>query len=734
MRWFSQHPRADDLVAFSRDRLDAPTRTRVSAHARACVHCQRSLRVLMALRDASAPAPDAPDFILERALASRAAGERYILPAAAESAVRVHPRARLLAASAAAVVVATIGAFALLPGSVEAVGSSSMLTMVPARPHARDTIRVSYRPGAGLFADEDTLVLRASLRVPGDRSYPAAVPRTRVRPVAMLIRGKGGEFTASFVLPDSVVYASLVVENRDVSRIDRDGGHAWELFVHDSKGQPTYESLDQRTHDMMGQSWEEGYATAKRLTVLYPDRVGSWAWRRNFDSWLLGPQAADSVNKSFAKRLDALIRRAKSWDRLSEGDAETIFFESMVRARRGNAADSAEFRYWLERVTREYPHHPQLGQYYAFNFSPAEYRKPAFMLDSLEHLYANLQPLSGHARSLLTVALQASTRANDDSAYARWAGRLYAHSPEDLALALAERPAFRLVAMESIRSLLAANNDSSISRRGLMETAAQYRLRLDDGRSKLLAALGRALVAEGGVAAGLDTLNLAARGTWDVSLFRSLRAVYRTAGDSAGVMAMNARVSVDPRTNVDTASRLAAAGRLQVGAQHWDSLVGFARGEMLGRLLARAIESPLRKAPTLVDSTGKTMTLRSLSAGAPVAIIIWSRNCGAAIDRLPEIAKTFARLSAQGKRVLFVADEAPSSGVREVLAKYAWKFPVYYDARGEVTTALASFGTPGFYVLDAAGHMRFNFAEESADVIAQMDAVASEGSRPSSTR
>jgi hypothetical protein len=325
--------------------------------------------------------------------------------------------------------------------------------------------------------------------------------------------------------------------------------------------------------------------------------------------------------------------------------------------------------------------------------------------------------------------MQAAQRAGDDSAFFRWTSRTYARSPEELALALIDRPSFRRRGMESVRALLAANSDSSIGKRGLNETRAQYRLRSDDGRRSLLAALGRALVAEKQVAAGLDTLNRAARGTWNRSLFRALRDAYGTAGDSAGVTAMNVRLSVDPRTNVDSAALLTTDGRKRLGAQHWDSLAAAAKGELHARLLERASITSLRQMPTITDSMGASHTLRSLSAGRPAAVIIWSQNSGAAIERLPEIQRAYERLAAQGTRVFFVADEGSSAPLRQTLKKLGWKHAVYFDTRGELVTALTAFGTPGFYVLDGAGRIRFDFAEQAADVIGQMEAVASEGSR-----
>ncbi|MEO8333679.1 MAG: TlpA disulfide reductase family protein [bacterium] len=250
--------------------------------------------------------------------------------------------------------------------------------------------------------------------------------------------------------------------------------------------------------------------------------------------------------------------------------------------------------------------------------------------------------------------------------------------------------------------------------------------RADGSRRAVLAALGGSLIADGRTNAALDTLRLAAQGSWDLLLFNNLRAAYTVAGDSMGVQVMRARAVVDPRTPADSVVALTAAGRGQHANAQWDALVNDARHEMHARMLERALVRPLRGAPTLDDAEGKKHTLRSLTEGKPTAVIFWSRHCGFAIEALPTILAVADRMTRERSRVLFVVDEPPSADIKRYLASRHWNLPVYHDTRGEMLSAFAAFGTPAYYVLDETGRIRFNEVTGESELIAQVAALRDE--------
>lgn len=634
-------------------------------------------------------------------------------------------RGRTLAA-AAMVLVAAVTLFNR-PRDAKATSPHSELIVTPARPRAGDTVRVRYRPPAGMFGEAKSVVLRARLRTPLDRMY--TVPAHQVRVVATLRRTASAAHEGSFTLPDSFVFASLAVEDAAVTRVDDNDGRLWEVLVHSPDGRPTYEALEQRVNDMMGRSWEEGYATARRLTELYPDRVGSWAMREFFERALLGEAGGDSVAAAYRPRVDSLVRAAKNRDALSYGDIGTIFWRMWTGAQQ-SSADSVEAEYWWRRIGEEHPRHEQVAQRLAIDLGQRFPKQPAVLLDTLERLYPALVPIQGPGGHVFNTALRAANELGDDVAYRRWLGRSLSGAPDSassMALALATRPATRREGMTALRAQVNAPAAKLATTRGLTETKAEYERRAEKVRRRMLATLGRALVAEGQTRAGLDTLALAGRGVWDVALFRDVAAAYLAAGDSAGASAMHARLAVDPRTPSTSADSLARAGRARLGATRWDSATTAARREMHARLIELSLSRPMRGTPRLRDAAGRSYALRELTGGEPAVVIFWSRHCGAAISALPSIADAIVRLRRGGTPVVFVVvDEPPSRELAEYLAKQKVTWPVYHDDGGATRTAFANFGTPGYRVLDAAGRIRFDYVESAAELIARVGALQSE--------
>ena len=728
------HPADDVLAEFATDALDAPSRERTATHLRGCARCQEVVRFHIALdRAIGAPAPAAPKAILAEALAARASGVRRILPIADDVLEnRALSRRRLgwssaIAASIVVVALATVGR----PHDVTASAAQSEMRITPANPRPGDSIHVLYRPSSGLFGGHSEVVLRARLRTSGDGMYGGSVPGARVRPVATLHRSSSGDYTGGFVLPDSIVFASMVVEDSLAAHVDDNGERLWEVMTYAADHKPTFAALNQRVSDLMGRSWEEAYATSKRMTQLYPDRYDSWSLRVFFERALFGDAGADSLAKAYDARMEALIAAAKARSSLSDAEIGTIFFDRRARAHRPSvtAADTTEFEYWLNRMLREHPRHMQLAQHYAFQFTPAQWKHPEHeMLDSLERLYARFAPLTGVGSNLALSGERLAESMHDDAAYRRWTERYEGmdggESSYGLGLALLKRPQFRHDGQAMLRRVLLSSPEAFARTRHLQEDRMAYLRRVDDTRRKILSGLGRSLVDDGHTRAGLDTLALAANGSWDPELFNSLRAAYSAAGDSMGVETMLARAVVDPRTPIDSVTAFNAAGRAAT-KDRWNSLVTDARREMHAQLLSRSIVRPLRGSPSLDDADGHGHTLRSLAAGKPTAVIFWSRHCGFAIQALPDIADVAERMTRTGNTVLFVVDEPPSAEIKKYLAARHWKLPIYHDTRSEMLNAFASFGTPAYYVIDDAGRIRFDEVDGVGELIAQVEALRS---------
>jgi hypothetical protein len=83
------HPREDQLLAFQDHRLDDQRRRRLAGHLSGCQRCRNVVQAHRTVRGVFAlEAPFAPDGVLERVLASRAAGTIVMLPVAEPDARR----------------------------------------------------------------------------------------------------------------------------------------------------------------------------------------------------------------------------------------------------------------------------------------------------------------------------------------------------------------------------------------------------------------------------------------------------------------------------------------------------------------------------------------------------------------------------------------------------------------------------------------------------------------------
>jgi len=723
------HPSLARLTAFAADELDARARGHTARHLRECARCQDALRFVRSLDVAAAPAPPSPpEALRRRILASRAAGERIILPGQLTAPSRSAWRWRIATGAAvAALVLASLRIFG--PSDALAVTERSDLTTSPAAPTRGSALQVRYRPGSMRFRGTTTLALRARLRTARDEAY--SVPASQVRRLTTLRRDADGTFVGRVTLPDSIVFADLAVESLDSSRVDANDGHGWEVLVAESDGRPAFDALYQQANDMMGRSWERGYAAMRRATDLYPGQIEGWIYREFFERAIYTGATADSVTQAYRVRLDSLISSAKARPRLRYEEIGSVYFRTYAAAVRSGAtrADSTEWTYWWNRIRTEYPRHEQVAQRLPY-FMDAKLLGHRAALDSLESLYHALSPITGLGRALFNRAQQLMTDGDDPATVRRWLERAAAGSPDSarrMAMSLSARPAFRDEGMQLLRTLLRDSSARLVRVRALESNANEYDREVADQRRRMLASLGRALVVQGNRKAALDTLRLAASGTWDPALFAELAATYLQAGDTLAAYRMDARLVVDPRTSASHADTLAADGRRRLGAQAWTSALTSARREMHERLLERSVVRSVPESVTLRTRDGREARVHELAGGKPAVVIFWSRHCGPALEATADIATLIARLEAEGTRTLFVVNEAPSTDLDRALAGLKITWPVYFDSQGSLANAMNIFGTPSYYVLDGAGRVRFDYAAEVLDVAAQVEAVRSEG-------
>jgi hypothetical protein len=698
------HPNRRRLEAYADGTLAGARARAVAAHLVRCPRCSRRLDALRSLERAAAglaaPAPDPT--LIDRALARRVAGERLILPAAGVPLVEAGAGGRrrrwagrgiAAAAALALLVVATRNG--------ELAASTSDLQFRPAQPTAGAAVEARYRPGSAL-AGEARVALRARLRAPDDEMYESGAGIPRI--VAILERQEDGSFRGSFQLPDSVVYALLVVEDEAATVIDTNQRRGWELLVHDAAGTPVEAALQQRSHDMMGRNWELAYETARRRAELYPG-LFAWSSLRFFESAALGTEDHEERAAAHRAWLGALHDSLAPLPALDGDVAGAMMWYAY------GAQDTSLIAYWEERFEREHPAHPLAVQNrVVYRIGAPNRDRPARALELLEALWDEVGYRHGNQ---FNVALQYARRLGDVAALQRWYRRSleqYPASAGSTGAAFVAYPELREDGMALLRERIGVLDRNAPERRRLFRTLVEQEEANRTEQRRWFAALGRALHQTGHTQAALDTLRLAVDAGWDTDLFRTVADVRHAAGDAAGAVELWARVAVDPTT----AAVFADSARARAPLADWAPAIDLARAEMHRRTLAGSVTRALPRQLAVLDADGRRRNLHDLFDGRPGAIVYWSRNCGPALDALPSILRVAERLRADSTPFILLVDAAPSDELRAYFEENRVDMPIAYDSRGEVMRALVAFGTPTYFVLDGQGRVRFEEAELGA--------------------
>lgn len=731
MRWFSRHPDLERLSRFL-DHEDDKERDRVAAHLAHCGRCRRALAFLRDLREASGE--DAghtpPEGLREQIVADRRSGNRVVLPAGDPPGARRALPVRGIVAAAVVLLVAA-GLLARLP-SASAHDVGGELTLTPKAPTRGATIHATYRPGATL-EHHAPLVLRARFRTPHDPPYN----HTLVTRTAAVLRREGKMFSATFQLPDSVVYAVFAVEDTAADVVDDNYGQFWELIVSNSSGKPLLAGLDERAKDMMGRNAEAGFSTAQRMVREYPNDLDSWAWLQAFQSWL-GWTDVDSVRAMHAAKARAFDRRLRA--RASVPDSlvgQMYWYVASL------GTDSAMTVRWRDRLMRQAPSNSFAVQERLFEIlrGLGQSHDTAAAMAAFDTLWTRapkgrlpedrLLQVGGLAYSIAlatkrpglihTWSARVEAGERTDAGRHQWARQVASD------LAGTDVPALRQEGLRGLRQELGWLARPHPEARGLGQTRAERQDDVAATRRRLLGSLGRALIATGERKAGLDTLALAASAGWDPDLFRTIASGRLAAGDTTGALGMDALIAADPRTD-STFARSIEPLVEHVGERAWKAQLDSARIEFAHRMLARSVSKSPQGSVTLVDSSGARHDLSNLTQGHVAVVVFWSRFCGAAVQALLAIDSTAERLRREGVPVESIVEEAWSPALQHFVQDKDLRMPVYSDSKGNASKAFNNWGTPQYYVLDRRGRIRFEGVAMS-DAVAQVQALRMESNR-----
>ncbi len=649
----------------------------------------REMKTAIARLPTTAASPE----LLERIHERLAANEHVILPLADPPLASARWRV-----AAAAVLVLAAGAglwFAWPTATLTAGDIRGELTFTPATPRAGATVQVTYRAPTTL-ASGGRLVLRARYRTPRDEASQWA---TRQTVAAELEKARDDLFRASLRLPDSVVYAAFAVEDADGRIVDSNARRLWELLVHDRDGRPTIDALKQRENDLMGRNWEQGYETARQVAALYPDRVASWSGLLFYEKFVLSESHLDSTLAAHQARLKAFHHRLAPRASLTADDLGWMLWYAR------SVGDSTLERYWRDRLEREAPASPLAVQERAIAIGNRAWndKDSVRALADLDRLWDEAGPAHGN---LVNVGWSMAQRVGEPAALVRWADHYLVMNPRDsswIATVFTRYPALREEGMQRLRRELRDFQTRNDSRRALERTVDEQRTADAERARQLLVALGDALVASGRTKAGLDTLKLAVREGWDVSLFRRVAEIERSTGDTAGALRLLAMVAADPATEELTGA--------SVDSTVWARLLQDGRSEMRRRLLDMAVRRRLPPEVRLEAAGGSAARLDTLTRGRLTFVAFWSRHCGPSLEELPALERLTARLRQQGVAIVAITDERVSDDLRRFLADQKLTFPVYADTWRQASRAFSQWGTPSYFVLDADGLVRFEYRE-----------------------
>ena len=692
------HPRFNQLNRFADGDLGARARARIARHLAECTRCRS---IVQSIRGISREAPslldeDAPAGALESVLARRAAGERIILPSADPLPVKKFDLRVAAAAAAVLTAVAAAGIVILNPSSLSA--DHSELRFVPEHPTAGATIQVEYRANSFL-ADNDRLVLRARFRRPNDRTYRRTSHQVNA---AELIRDSQGVFRGSVVLPDSTVYAVFAVEDSTGQRADTNGEALWELFAYDGE-RPSFASLKQRYAELMGRNWTEAARNAKLTAELHPERIESWYMLSAFERWVPGGRGQDSVLAVIADRADSLHGRFADDSSLSRDDVAMMYWVAF-----SDSKDSEITDFWWNRLAREAPNHPTRVQHLARRTYDDYPDDLDARLDRLEEIWEEY----GQAHEFLpSAAYYAASQLGNTRAMEIWKPRVEAMRPWpqwSMVSDFVRHPELREAGMISVRDLLMRLDAISETDRYLLEPVDLFKARQDSARRLYLATLGRALIAEGDVAAGVDTLDLALATGWNADVFSTAAEAKMELGDSAGAIELFSWIAADPTTDSALKTQAESAALAMVDGGRWANLVANGRSEMWQRLLTdAATHASYLDDPSVADSDGDAVPIRALADGRVLLLVLWHYSCGPPGERtLTQVDSLRRRWADVDAEVLVVTDGAPTE-MLEFVESSGLDLDLYYDAYGEVKQSFDWWATPSYVVIDDQFRMRY---------------------------
>ena len=590
------------------------------------------------------------------------------------------------------------------------------LTFLPDYPKSGERVDVVYQP-IKVFAGQSRLQLRARLRTAQDDGYNHGMGAATV---ALLEHQGDGTYRGSFVLPADAVYAAFAVEDAAGADVDSRAGRFWDLLVHDDDGRALFEALEQRFNDYMGRDQLEVLQSAQAMVRLYPDHPGAWGMLRAAEGWVLGEQGAE---ERLARHRGQLRELDRALAQQQDLDADLI--GHMYWNARGLREQELTAR-WRQRLLDEHPGHFLAVQDRMMALHGEHREDPTVLLGELEALWQLANDSRGR-KGVGRLGFATSRQIGDAEAIIKWAGRSVELSPSDrghIARLLSQSDTTRKEGIRWLRAELSRIDSEGHSSRPLGASVQEHRQSMARRAADLRTSLGDAMMATGRIPEAIAALESATLVGWNSQRFQSLGEAQLASGNHKAAIDAFAAVAADPATAPEVVDRL--RGKLEASADIWEQAIALAREEMIQRTLqsARAVALP---AADIVLPDGSPGRLEDLVSDEPMVIAFWSRDCAPSVRAMPQIAELSQQLASDGVRLLAVTRNSISRA-QPYLEEGGWDIQVIFDTEGEAARALSSWGTPQYFVVDAAGRVRFALSSIEA-LPRQVAALQSEPAR-----
>jgi peroxiredoxin len=628
-----------------------------------------------------------------------------------------------LAVAAAAVLVLTVGAIAVLARrSATAASENGTLSFSPALARPGEVITVTYWPPQR-FDGESVLALRARFSPapqdvpPGYESEAAVVARVMMR------RGTDGLFRQTLTFPSNAAYGAFVVEDSAAERIDTNARRYWEMLATDPDGRPTFAALTAAA-DRSVRGWNGRYDAARALVRAYPDSLTSWR-ELAFMEVVSRGQPTPAVRAAHRAALDRFDRAARSESSLTPERLGMLMWYAIT------VKDSAREAYWRARLLEEAPRSPLAVQERTVAIL-RRFHKDTLATDptltALEALWTEVGP----AHPILPLSgFQVAVRSRDPRAIERWGDRWYAtpHHPSWVETTVAEEyakyPRLRAKSLAMLRRRLAPTDAIEGRGRGLSETASARRQALEDERAATLQHIGEALLASGAREAALDTLRLAATVGWNRERLRSVAAAALSAHDTTEAVQNLALVALDPQTSpVFADSARAMIGFHPLDAR-WSAALDAAAPVLRTRVLGTSIRRSLRgREITLTSPDGTRRSFAKLAGGRITVVAFGLELARPGLVDANAMQRLAARLSQWNAQVLAIDVAEPRTPETVGLVqRRGLTYPIAFDLEHDAVRAFEAYGIPMYFVVDADGDLRFAYSRLD-DVLVQVSVLA----------